>query len=255
MRKFIGSVAIGALATTAASAAVVQTTQHDAASIGLAGQLAVGDLISGLIATELPGDTGWHPANPAATNGSLDPAGLPTFTNDVNDTGLNGLLNDFPTLGTPTKSIQYDLAGPSDIAEIQWLTGNDGGDGRIFSTAVVRYSTDGGSNFSQLGYFESDAPGTVNAGTWRSTLVNVSDDAGALLTGVTNLQFDFYAVDNTGGQYRDPFDGVNPFNGVDDGLSAAFVAPLLWEIDVIAVPEPATLGLLALGGLALVRRR
>ena len=54
---------------------------------------------------------------------------------------------------------------------------------------------------------------------------------------------------------RDPFDGVNPFTGLDDTLTAAFVSPLVMEIDVFAVPEPATLGLLLLGGLAVLRRR
>jgi hypothetical protein len=73
---------------------------------------------------------------------------------------------------------------------------------------------------------------------------------------VTNIQFDFYAVDNNGGQYRDPFDGVNPFTSIDDGLTGAFVSPLVFEIDVIAVPEPAS-ALLMLGGVVAltVRRR
>ena len=32
---------------------------------------------------------------------------------------------------------------------------------------------------------------------------------------------------------RDPFDGINPFTDTDDGLTAAFVSPLVWEIDVL----------------------
>jgi hypothetical protein len=72
------------------------------------------------------------------------------------------------------------------------------------------------------------------------------------------LIFELYAVDNTGGQMRDPFDGVNGFTGVDDGLSAAIVSPLVWEIDAVGqvVPEPLT-GLLAgvAAVLAAVRRR
>ena len=65
----------------------------------------------------------------------------------------------------------------------------------------------------------------------------------------------FYAVDNTGGQLRDPFDGLNPFTGVDDGLSAAFVSPLIWEIDALAVPEPTAAALLGAASLAAVTRR
>ncbi len=37
---------------------------------------------------------------------------------------------------------------------------------------------------------------------------------------------------------RDPFEGVNPFTGADDGLSAAFVSPLVWEIDVLGTDSP-----------------
>ncbi len=37
---------------------------------------------------------------------------------------------------------------------------------------------------------------------------------------------------------RDPFDGVNPFTGTDDGLNAAFVSPLVWEIDVLGTDSP-----------------
>jgi len=50
---------------------------------------------------------------------------------------------------------------------------------------------------------------------------------------VTDIEFNFYAVDNTQGQMRDPFSGVNPFTGTDDGLTFPVVSPLIWEIDVL----------------------
>jgi hypothetical protein len=237
--------------------AVTFTTVHGPLYDSLDGQMAQDDYLAGLIATELPGDTGWHPANPASGN-PADPHGLPAFTDGlgpldaVND--VTGLLNDFPGAGNPTKLVEYDLGGPQDLHLIRIFSGNQGRDGRVFSTTVVKYSTDGGFNFSELGYFQSDPSGTINGGQIGSTLVRIFDDGGgAMATGVTHLQFDFYAVDNTGGQMRDPYDGMNPFTSADDGLTAAFVSPLIYEID--AVPEPASLALLALGGLALVRRR
>jgi len=75
----------------------------------LDGLISDSDLLQGLIATELEGDNGWHPANPASGD-PLNPNGLPAFT----------------------------------------------------------------------------------------------DGDAAIATGVTNIQFDFYAVDNTAGEMRDP---------------------------------------------------
>ena len=141
------------------------------------------------------------------------------------------------------KVIQYDLPSATNIQQIAILSGNkNNADGRIFSTTVIRYSVDGGANFLDLGYFESAPLGSINNETGDSgttidqaLLLTISDDAAATLAnGVTNLQFDFYAVDNTQGQYRDPFEGENPFTGIDDQLTAAFSSPLIWEIDVLA---------------------
>ena len=242
-----------ALGLQQASAAPTVVTLHGAENTSLAANIAVNDLISGLIATELAGDTGWHPANPAAAN-TLLPEGLPTFTDDVNNTGINGLLNDFPAAGAPAKRVQYALGSPQDIQKIQILSGNNGKDGRVFSTTVISLSTNGGGSFSTLGYFQSDLSGTVNSGQWGSTLVSVTDDAGGpLATGVTHVIFDLYAVDNTQGEMRDPFDGVNPFTGVDDLKNAPVSSPLIWELDVIGVPEPQSLSLLAIGVAAVGR--
>ncbi|MBK9121390.1 MAG: PEP-CTERM sorting domain-containing protein [Phycisphaerales bacterium] len=237
-----------------ATAAITHSTQHSTAVNGLDAQIAANDIIAGMIGTELPGDLGWHPAN-------SNPADqLPALTDGAGllGSGLTGLLNDFPGVGTPAKLIRYDFAA-ADLAEIRILSGNAGRDGRVFSTTVIRYSNNDGQSWDLLGYFQSDPSGTLNSGggnNWASTLVTIYDDASpTLLAGATNLIFELYAVDNTGGQMRDPFDGVNPFTGVDDGLTAAFVSPLIWEIDVVEVPEPAGLLLLTLVGALAIRRR
>ncbi|TWU22791.1 hypothetical protein [Bythopirellula polymerisocia] len=218
------------------------------------GMLSNSDLIQGLIATELAADKGWHPAN-------TNPADqLAAFTNGLGATGtLTGLLNDFPGEGVPTKSIQYDLSQAANIGKINILTGNSNDvDGRAFCTVLIRYSTDNGANFSPLGgfvpgvgannggYYQSDVPLTINepggaANSNLETLVSfmsIADDASPIIaTGVTNLQFDFYATNNTVNWYWDPFDGVNPFSGFDDGQSQAISSPLVWEIDVIEGPS------------------
>ena len=239
------------------SAAPTAVTTHGPENTSLSSMIAVGDLISGQNGVELVGDHGWHPANPAASN-SLLPEGLAAFTDDVNNTGLFGLLNDFPPVGAPTKRVQYSLGGAKDIKEIQILSGNNGKDGRVFSTTVISTSTNGGGSFSTLGYFQSDLSGTVNSGQWGSTLVEITDGAGgALAAGVTHVIFDFYAADNSQGEHRDPFDDVNPFTGINDGFSAAISSPLIWEVDVIGIPEPTTAALatMTLVGVAVQRRR
>ncbi|MBA4106029.1 MAG: hypothetical protein C0485_09745 [Pirellula sp.] len=225
-------------------AAVTAVPTRDANFNDFDAMISTTDVIDGLIPLELAGDRGWHPANPAKFDPD-DPNGLPAFTDGVGAvSGVTGLLNDFPNpLGTPVKVIQYDLPSATDIQQIAILSGNkNNSDGRIFTTTVIRYSIDGGFNFLDLGYFESAPLGSINnesgnSGTTidQALLLTISDDAAATLAnGVTNLQFDFYAVDNTQGQYRDPFDGENPFTGLDDQLTAAFSSPLIWEIDVLA---------------------
>jgi hypothetical protein len=250
MRNVLVCALLAALCSPAFAA--VTSTSEGALADSLNGLIKVNDLLSGLIATELPGDTGWHPANTAPADQ------LPALTDDlgIRPPDGTGLMNDFPGVGIPAKQIQYALGGPKDVARIGILSGNEGKDGRVFSTTVINYSTDGGNNFNLLGYFQSHQSGTLNqTGAIGSVYLDIAGDAAApLLTGVTHLQFMLYAVDNTGGQMRDPFEGVNPFTGVDDGLTAAFVSPLIFELDVVEVPEPATLGLLCLGGLLLRRR-
>lgn len=253
MRKLVAVLGMGLIAAAAFGAPAMMTTHSDDVH-GLDGMIGVGDLISGAIGTELPGDTGWHPA----VGDPLDK--LPAFTDDtgIRATGLTGLMNDFPGAGAPAKIVQYDLAAATDVSKIQILTGNNGTDGRVFSTSVVEYSTDFGANWTTLGYFQSDPSGTLNnsdpnSNHWHATMVEIDDDIGGdLITGATNLIFNLYSVDNTGGQMRDPFDGVNPYTGVDDFLTAAFVSPLVFEIDVL--PEPTTALLLVLG-VGLIRRR
>jgi hypothetical protein len=190
------------------------------------------DLIQGLIPTVLPGDLGWHSAN-------MDPLDqLPAFTDGagLRSTGLTGLLNDFPATGRPAKLIRYALPVPADLDEIRVFTGNNGRDGRVFHTYTVRFSSDWGQTFSDYIYVQSHPSGTLNNvdnHQWRVVLSQLTNGAGKLAKEVTHIDFNFYSVDNTGGEMRDPFDGLNPFTGTDDGLNAAFVSPLVWEIDVL----------------------
>lgn len=259
--RALGAVAVLSLTATFSLAAVTSTTQHGALATSFDSMVSSTDLIQGkkTLDTDVyvnPSDSfgraplpGWHPAN-------TNPADqLAAFTDGAGilSSNLTGLLNDnFPVeqaSGRPAKIIEYPFASPVDIGRINILSGNrNNADGRIFTTTYIEYSKNNGFSYTPLGYFQSDPSGTVNnenapvpplSPAQKSTFVSVFDNAGpSMLTGVTNLIFNFYSVDNTGGQMRDPFDGVNAITGIDDGLTAAFNSPLIFEIDVLAPAAP-----------------
>jgi hypothetical protein len=241
---------LGAMAATTlmvlgqVRASVVIATSQGENEAELAQTYSSTDLLNGMIPVELPGDRGWHPANPASGNSML-PTGLPAFTDGVGAvTGLEGLLNDFPGAGQPAKRIQYTFAAPKVIDEVRVFTGNEGRDGRVFHTYTLEMSTDGGTSWLPPIYVQSHQSGTVNSAHWRNVLTQATDTDGPLASGVTDLRFQFFSVDNTQGEMRDPFDGANLYTEVDDGLTAAFVSPLVWEIDVLGsevTPVPYTL--------------
>lgn len=263
------SVASFVLAAPCADATVTSSSLHGANAVDFDGLLLDDDVIQGL--SEEPPSfgeagvyvndqfpiSGWHPAN------NQDPLDqLPALTDGtgVRQTGLTGLLNDNlpggePISGAPVKIVEYVMAEPTDIGRINILTGNrNNADGRIFLATSILYSTDGGNVFQSLGYFESDPSGVFNNEVapeapfdppQKSTYTSIFDDTSTtLLSGVTNLELSFYSVSIFGGAgsdvsgiRADPFDGVNPFTNVDDGLGPAYISPLVWEIDVV---EPST---------------
>jgi hypothetical protein len=246
-----GVLSLAVLPATPSSAAVTFTTQHDASVTAFDAMLSSTDLIQGKYTDGvdmdiLPQDTlgnstlpGWHPANtdPADHQQAfVDGQGIRPETN------LTGLLNDnFPVeeaSGRPAKVVHYPFDTPVDIGRINILSGNgNNADGRIFSTTWVQYSTDNGFNFNTLGYFQSDPSGSGNT-TDMSTFVSIFDDSSStMVSGVTNIIFNLYSVSNTANEMRDPYDGVNPFTSVDDGIAAAFESPLILEIDVLEPVE------------------
>lgn len=197
---------------------------------------------------------GWHPQN-------TDPADqLAAFTDGLGlrASGLSGLLNDANVddpNGYAAKVVQYPFTTPVDIGKINLFTGNRfNADSRIFASAYIEYSTDFGFTFQPLGYFRSDASGTINDESnpnstfnpaQKSTLLSIFDSASpTMISGVTDLVINLYAVGSDidqvspdRGIHGDHFDGVNPLNGVDDGIRSAFVSPLVFEIDVLAPAE------------------
>lgn len=267
-RAILPIVSIAVLAFPVTSiGAVTSTSQHGPAADSFNSLISSTDLIQGrqtadVDVVELPMDSlgnpvlpGWHPAN-------TDPADqLAAFTDGtgLRASGLSGLLNDAnlpDPNGYAAKVVQYPFTTPIDVGRINLFAGNRfNADSRVFVSAYVEYSTNGGFSFQPLGYFRSDPSGNINDATnpastfnpaVKSTLLSIFDDASATMaSGVTDLVFNFYAVgadidpaSATRGIHGDQFDGVNPLTGNDDGIRSAFVSPLIFEIDVLTPAAP-----------------
>jgi hypothetical protein len=261
------AVVFSAAPSLQSQAAVTSSSQHGPNHDSFNAQISNSDLIQGRQTEgtdvyENPMDglgnpvlPGWHPAN-------TDPADqLAAFTDGqgIRSTGFSGLLNDANVpnpSGYAARVVQYPFTTPVDIGKINIFTGNRlNADSRVFSSAYIEYSTNGGFTFEPLGYFRSDPSGTINdssnpASTFnpaiKSTLLSVFNDSSAtMVSGVTDLIFSLYAVgadidqvSPNRGIHGDHFDGVNPLNGVDDGIRSAFVSPVVFEIDVLAPAAP-----------------
>jgi hypothetical protein len=264
MKRFFLVCAIASTSSVAWGAVMSQTDHGSATDLSdLTYPPSSTDLIQGELPSTISGIGGQFgfrtdpPATPAAEQDIAYTDGL------GNIAGLTGLLadNDGPPIsGRVIQTVEYAL-DDARVDEVRVYTGNTSGDARQFSTFVLSLSTDGGASFSPVGssgYFQSDATNTAPVPGEISTLQRVYDPTGPLALGVDALKIDFYASGNNNPQRAvDPFDGVNPFTGVDDEQFTANQSPLVWEIDVIAIPEPSTIALLAVvaGGLASFHRR
>lgn len=257
LSKGIALVLVGFVAFGAANAAVTSTFNFGSMTDGsdLPYQPAANDLIAGIappiVNAYRPGTTdGFHPANTAPADQ------FPAYTDSVFGGGLSGLLadNDPVVDGQVIQDITYTLNGDT-VTELRVFGGNS--DARQFLTLIVELSYDGttfvgvGAN---NGYFQPAGVNTNDTPQGFGTVMRIFDDSGAPLgTGVQAIRLQFFASGNNNPQrYVDPFDGVNPYTGFDDGQFSANQSPLIREVDVL--PEPTSLLLLGLAGM-LIRRR
>lgn len=189
---------------------------------------------------------------------------FPAYTDGLGPlSGLTGLLADNEPVqsGRILQTVEYAFGG-YDLVALHIFTGNT--DARTFQAYRVSYLPTGSDTFIGLGnnggYFQSDPSGKTYGTDDRWTATRLFDDEGGFLAEkVATLRIEFYASGkNVENDARDPFDGVNPFTGTDDGLTPANLGTLVLEVDAIAVPEPSVIGLLGLGAVAiftLLRRR
>lgn len=222
-----------ALAATSAHAAVVFTTAtHTTADssvttdeIAYAGDVADDDLLDGLVGTTGGAAFGGNGATPAGINDGLNGG-------DYEALGFSALVG--AAWPRTTSTIEFDLGVGTgdgyDITEIQSI-------GAWRSAGFMNQNYKVFVKYLNELDFDPTALATVTHQpnpSGGSTKVNVTDGTGVLASGIEAIKFEFLnTVGNNGGSiYR--------------------------EIDVLgsaAVPEPTTIALLGLGGVALILRR
>lgn len=188
------------------------------------------DVIQGMVGTIEAG--GFHSGIPN------DPA---KFTDGLLGEGVDCVLQDY---GKPALTVSYTFA-PMQIAEIRSYVGNGGRDGRVFQNIDVSIMV-GDSWFEILHEATTGPYGVANPGNEGSLIRIYEQGGGGISEGdpISGIKLTYWCADNT----------QNWFVPRDD--AGAVCAPILKEIDVMAVPEPCSMLALAagLGGLFLRKR-
>ena len=227
MRKSAFALAAGVLAAAASSASAQQISLSPANVIGGNGSYSGGG-------TENPFNAGSFPATNV----------LDTQSGDVSEPGSGYWLNnDVAGANDQDAFIVIDLGQAYQLGEIQ-----------LYNTHNTQFNDRGTGDFTITGANDI-APAA--AGSYGSDIVGGTQIVAGTLTGVTqaNDPIDpqsFNVTDTTAYRYL-RFDAETVASGGAPCCGANNYG--LNEIRVFQVPEPAGLGLLALGGLGLLARR
>jgi len=237
-KKLIMSLAVMLLMAGLSQAAVTYTWEMNPGFAEYyAAQPRSDDVLNGLMGTVKAG--GFHWVTPAPgeqwlTDGVIDPE------------GIRSILQDFAP-GSLSLWIIYDLPEPTVLTEINTFGASGDADGRLFQNVSVAYKDQYGMWHTLIDHATTGPFYRSNVDS-HSSLIHIYDDQGGPILDENGepivfhgLSLQFWLVDNTQNWFMHHFDpGVN-------------TASKIMEID--AIPEPATVLLFGLGGLALLRRK
>jgi hypothetical protein len=252
MRVFLTGVCVLAIATIATAA---PTYDKDSADYGgsLIKSVVADDLLQQPFTTATQEQGGFILGGPADMTSGTWGAGWGNGAAVLMD-----WASDPPNVsGTPSLTMRYDFAIPQNVGEIRVYASNpDGYNSRSYHNYDIEYMVAGDPTVYTL----LEQVHSTNFGVWNGTTefvertaTYVYDDAQTFLVeDCVMLRFKLYDVGNTTGGLWDPYFEDDPRD--TDGNRAAFEGSGIREIDVL-IPEPASLMLLALGGLAVLRRR
>ena len=234
-RKLVTLLVALLLTAGVAQAATIYSWEMNAPYCSYSVPISNTDLIEGKLGAIVTG--GFHAATPVGCKqGECLTSGL------CEADGCASVLADYLK---PSLWITYDLDEPTVLTEIRSFGAHDAGGGRAFQNLTVEYQVEGAPDEWQVlvTYATTGPFYTTNPGN-KSSLIRIFDDGGGAMLGgqlVTKLGFKYWPVGNVDGWFL-PADH-----------SESYVGSIIKEIDVI--PEPATIALLGLGGLALLRRK
>jgi hypothetical protein len=216
--------------------------------------------------TPQPTTADQHSADKRQGTGSLLFDGFLSGVSAAGDFGLKGLGAGYSYAFWFNPTSGYDAT--TNITYFLENNGAGGSNPRTTSGWLNRVTSGRLSHFENGNIDIQSTSDTWAANTWRHVAFTIQADAGSVTNGTASIYIDgLLDNENTGATLTNGTHGVIVFGGHPDESGSlvscgCLIDDLRWYDHALSptevaniVPEPATLGLLAVGGLALVSRR
>jgi hypothetical protein len=258
----------------------------------VAGVVGLSQIATAAVVNGLDGTQNWFPSDNRVAGTSSVTADQPRGANAGGDPGANGSLKLTTLTAADKATANYPLSG-GPLGQLGGLTTANGKLSYDYytsstSTALAgnanaaptfrMYVTSPDNSFTSLVYERAYQPGTQSTDTWNDN-VDLKDALFWIRTQGTNFdnqlsnlhtlaQWEAGATATNGALTSAPLSATSNINGIETGFGSGITGSFTGFVDDIVVgfdggqtitanfevPEPASLGLLAIGGLLLARR-